>query len=51
MPYKNSTGIFSSTEDENHASNRMNWQEEQVVYEVYGNEALELIADITEEFH
>lgn len=51
VPHQNGAGIFSSTENENHASNRMSWQEEQVVYEVYGNEALELIAIITEEFH
>lgn len=47
IPHEQAAGTFSSGEDRTVDTNRIAWQEEDIVYEVYGEDALHLIDIVT----
>ncbi len=49
-PHENGAGILSSADNDDVETNRLAWQEENIVYEVYMSDALSLIDVVTEEF-
>lgn len=50
IPHENGAGLFSSEENSEVETNRLAWQAEKVVYEVYKNDAIQLIDGVTKDF-
>lgn len=49
-PHENGAGLFSANDSDAVETNRLAWQEEHIVYEVYMSDALRLIDVVTNDF-